>query len=322
VDAFLVLAVLSVLIVWWQIDGRPPQETVEAAENRAILPTDVPLLSPTSTATPPPPPTETPVPVAPVQTLITHEVQSGETLLSISGLYGITVEEIQQANNLSSELIRVGDKLTIPVLRKPDAPVNAAPAVTSRFEYTVRENDTIISIALTFGSTVDDILTANNLAANAIIRPGDKLFIPVVQVPQAVIDSTNIVTPTGSSSLSSAPSSPTIIYIEPRLIGPPDNVTLPRGEPVLLRWVSVDVLRPNEWYVLLIYPSGDAAQPIPSIWTKSTSYRLGSELAPSSGQSATYTWRVSVVRVNTSSTGAIALEAASPPSAIRRFTWQ
>jgi LysM repeat protein len=321
VDAFLVLAVLSVLVVWWQIDGRPPQEAAEAAQSQALLPTNIPLLPPTSTETPTPLPTATPVPVAPEQTLITHEVQSGETLLSISGLYGITVEEIQQANNLNSELIRIDDKLTIPVLRKPGANPHTAPAVTSRFEYTVRENDTIISIALTFGSTVDDILTANNLAANAIIRPGDKLIILVSQVPQAVIDSTNTVTTT-SSPISSAPLNSNVIYIEPRLIGPPDNVTLPRGEPVLLRWVSVDVLRPNEWYVLLIYPSGDAAQSIPSIWTKSTSYRLGSELAPESGQAATYTWRVSVVRVNTGSTDAIALEAASPPSAIRRFTWQ
>ncbi len=64
------------------------------------------------------------------------------------------------------------------------------------------------------------------------------------------------------------------IYIELRLIGPPDNAVLSREEAALLRWISVDVLDPNEWYVLLVYPVSGSAQTLLSIWTKATSYRL------------------------------------------------
>ena len=49
---------------------------------------------------------------------------------------------------------------------------------------------------------------------------------------------------------------------------------------------------------------------------------LGAELAPAEGQLAEYDWLVSVVRVNPTGEGQLALEAASPPSEIRRFTWR
>jgi LysM repeat protein/predicted nucleic acid-binding Zn ribbon protein len=321
VDALLVLAVLAVLVIWWRLGTQPPPETAEAAGNRTILPTNVPLLDGTPTNTPTPEPTPTPLPPTPEQTLVTHEVRRGETLLAIALQYGVTVADIQAANNLQGELIRAGDRLTIPVLRTVEPSSSAPAGPTTRFEYTVRPNDTIISIALTFGSSVDAILAANGLTANAIIRPGDRLVVPLTAVPQDVIDSSQDA-PQEESPPPAAPSGPAaVIYIQPRLIGPPDGAAFSRAESVLLRWVSVEVLQPNEWYVLLIYPS-QGAPPIPSIWTKATSYRLESDLAPEAGRSGTYTWQVSVVRVRTDSSGSMSLEPASPPSPIRRFIWQ
>jgi LysM repeat protein/predicted nucleic acid-binding Zn ribbon protein len=321
VDALLVLAVLAVLVIWWRLGTQPPPEAAEAAGNRTILPTNVPLLDGTPTAAPTPEPTPTPLPPTPEQTLVTHEVRRGETLLAIALQYGVTVADIQTANNLQGELIRAGDRLTIPVLRTTEAGGNTVAGPTTRFEYTVRPNDTIISIALTFGSSVDAILVANGLTANAIIRPGDQLVIPLTAVPQDVIDS-SAAAPPEESPRPAAPASPAeIIYIQPRLIGPPDGASFSRTESVLLRWVSVEVLQPNEWYVLLVYPS-QGAPPIPSIWTKATSYRLESDLAPEAGRSGTYTWQVSVVRVRTDASGAMTLEPASPPSPLRRFIWQ
>jgi LysM repeat protein/predicted nucleic acid-binding Zn ribbon protein len=319
VDAVLVLAVVIVLVAWWRLGTRPPQEIAEADDNRTILPTNIPLLDETPTPTPLAEPTATLPPPAPTQTLLTHEVRSGETLLGIATQYGVTVEEIQSANGLTSELIRPGDQLTIPILSEGSLSVAADAPVTSQFEYIVRPNDTIISIALSLGSQVDTILAANNLAPNAIIRPGDRLFIPLNTVPQEVIDSSAEVASTTAQAPAAAQANP--LYVEPRLIGPPEAATLPRNEAVLLRWVSVDVLQPNEWYVLLIYP-GDGAEPIPSIWTKATSYRLDTTLAPTGDQPVVYTWQVSVIRTQTGQNGQITLEPASPPSAIRRFTWQ
>lgn len=51
------------------------------------------------------------------------------------------------------------------------------------FEYTVQEGDTVSAIAAKFrdkyGTTTKAILDANKLTATSIIRPGDKLVIPV-----------------------------------------------------------------------------------------------------------------------------------------------
>ncbi|MCB0129883.1 MAG: hypothetical protein KDD78_03510, partial [Caldilineaceae bacterium] len=63
-------------------------------------------------------------------------------------------------------------------------------------------------------------------------------------------------------------------------------------------------------------------QPISSIWTRATSHRLGTEFAPPEGESATYAWQVSVVRVTSGAADGYMLEAASPPSLVRTFTWE
>lgn len=43
-----------------------------------------------------------------------HKVQSGQTLSAIAVAYGVSVERIKKANNLTSDVIRVGQTLFIP----------------------------------------------------------------------------------------------------------------------------------------------------------------------------------------------------------------
>ncbi len=319
VDAILVLAVVSVLVLWWQMGSRPVTEVADIA-NQAILPGNVPLLGETGavTSTVIITATETVTPSA--ASYVRHQVITGEALLSIAGQYGVSVDDIKAANNLSDELIRAGDVLIIPVIGPAaETSLNRTPA--SHFQYTVQSGDTIVSIAVNFGSTVEDILAVNNRSANDIIRPGDNLIVPLRQTPTEVIESA---APASGESAAAAqsPANLPAIYVEPRLIGPADAVTVVLEEAVLFRWISVDVLAPNEWYVLLLYPEGDAAQNLPSTWTKATSFRLGPEFAPAVGQKASYAWQISVVRVKTDANGQMILEAASPPSEVRRFTWQ
>lgn len=313
IDALLVLAVLVVLAVWWRIASQPRPE--DGGEDVAvILPTNVPLL----TATVPVTvalglETPTPLPTAAPNGVVRHRVREGETLVSIAVLYGVTVEELQAANNLTDALIRTGDELIVPVAI-PDSATEGGSTVESRFEYTVQPGDTIISIANRFGSTVEEIVIANSLTANDFIRPGDLLMIPVREVPAEVLASTE-----GAAAGDAGSGT---IYAEPRPIGPANDAEFPVTEPVLLRWVSVDVLEPNEWYVLLIYPISGPARTFPSIWTKTTSYNLSTEFAPTTGEAATYVWQVSVVRVRPGATNQYALEAASPPSELRSFSWR
>lgn len=323
VDALLVIAVIAVLVLWWQIGSRPQPDATLAA-GQTILPGNVPLLTGTLSPTPEPLPTETPTPLPPTTTYIRHQVLTGETLLSISGEYGVSVEEIQTVNNLEDELIRAGDVLIIPILQESPAAALATAGPASLFQYTVRTGDTIISIAVNFGSTVEEILQANNMSENDLIRPGDELIIPLRAAPVEVLESAATAVVETTDSATNAPVSQTdsIIYLEPRLIGPPDGSSIARTDEVLFRWISVDILKPNEWYVLLIYPENGAAQELPSVWTKSTSFRLGPEFAPAAGQRAAYAWQVSLVRVKTDAGGQMILEAASPASDVRRLVWE
>jgi LysM repeat protein len=312
IDALLVLAVLVVLAVWWRIASQPRPE-IGGDDVVAILPTNIPLL----TATVPVTAvlgleTPTPLPTAAANGVIRHRVQEGETLVSIATLYGVSVEDIQAANNLSDALIRAGDELIVPVAIPASAEASGS-TVESRFEYTVQPGDTIISIANRFGSTVEEIVIVNSLTANDFIRPGDVLMIPVREVPAEVLASSE-------NAPAEAPGTGAV-YAEPRPIGPANEETFTATDPVLLRWVSVDVLAPNEWYVLLIYPISGPARTFPSIGTKTTSYNLDTSVAPTTGEAATYAWQVSVVRVLPGANNQYALEAASPPSELRSFTW-
>lgn len=58
---------------------------------------------------------ETPPPASStVSGVTTHTVQPGETLYSLSRRYGVSVEALQAANNLTGTLIRVGQQLQVP----------------------------------------------------------------------------------------------------------------------------------------------------------------------------------------------------------------
>ena len=312
IDVLLVIAVLAVLVFWWRVGSESRQGTEQADVVQAIPPTSIPLMEATATPTPTatPLPTPTPVPVVQETLLIRHVVASGETLLSIAIDYDVSVEEIQRANGLSSELIRVGDELTIPVLR--DSAAAQSSAATTDFEYLVLSGDTLSTIATRFGTSVEELLAANNLAAGEFIQPGDALIIPVRGAPPEAI----AVTPEVAQPETPATGENTsVIYVAPRLIGPEEGA-------VIFQWASVDLLAPNEWYVLQVLPRNLTAKSLPTAWTKQTTYRLEPSLAPEEGQAADYAWLVSVVRVVRTTDGRTLLEAASPPSDVRTFRWQ
>lgn len=308
VDALLVLAVLLVLGLWWGLGGQSTSDESTLVEG-AIPPEMIPELGEAEVELDlddAPPPLFDQVQA---QELVIHTVTSGETLVGIAGRYGVSVEALQEANNLTGEIIRPDEELLIPRTRTA---LNSANAELLR--YTVQSGDTIVSIARTFGSTEAEIVAANGLQDDDLIRAGDSLVVPISTLPQEAI---------ASSVLSSIDESVQRTYVKPQLTGPASEAAVPRTESVLLRWVSVDVLQENEWYVLQVYPVSAGVEPIPSIWTKSTSHRLEAEsYAPVDGTGATYVWQVSVVRVRVDVNGLPTLQAASPLSDVRQFTWQ
>lgn len=96
-----------------------------------------------------------------------YTVKSGDSLWSISKKYGLTVDELKQANNLTSNLISVGQNLLIPKKE----------AETSTNEYIVKKGDTLYAIANKYNTTVDDLKSLNNLTSNSL-SIGQTLKIP------------------------------------------------------------------------------------------------------------------------------------------------
>jgi N-acetylmuramoyl-L-alanine amidase len=103
----------------------------------------------------------------------THLVSSGDSLSAIAKRNGTTVEAIKQMNNLSSDFLRIGQTLTIPVGESS----NAAP--TTSHSYQVVSGDTLSGIARDNGTTIDAIKQANRLS-NDFIRIGQTLTIPTL----------------------------------------------------------------------------------------------------------------------------------------------
>ncbi|HBY94272.1 MAG TPA: hypothetical protein DEP84_09970 [Chloroflexi bacterium] len=104
-----------------------------------------------------------------------YVVQRGDTLSSIARRFGTTVQAIMAANNLQSTTIYVGQRLIIPVGQTPPPPGQTT-------VYTVQRGDTLSAIARRFGTTVQAIMTLNNLRSTTIYV-GQRLIVPVGTPP-------------------------------------------------------------------------------------------------------------------------------------------
>lgn len=105
----------------------------------------------------------------------TYTVRAGDTLGHIALRHGISAADLRRANNLNGDLIRIGQKLTIPSIGDRATAAVAAPPSLSN--YIVKRGDTLGSIALTHGTSVGAIKQANNLQSD-VIRIGQSLKIP------------------------------------------------------------------------------------------------------------------------------------------------
>lgn len=103
---------------------------------------------------------------------VSYIVQPGDTLLIIARSFGVTPDNIAIANNITNRnVLRVGQKLTIPGITELDA------AIARGSTHTVQSGETLSEIAAQFGTSVDAIKSANNLTSDTI-TVGQELIIP------------------------------------------------------------------------------------------------------------------------------------------------
>ncbi|MAX72005.1 MAG: hypothetical protein CMC76_13065 [Flavobacteriaceae bacterium] len=95
-----------------------------------------------------------------------HVVVDGETLYSLAKRYYLSLEELKQQNNLSSNLIKVGQKLKVGNFEDSNS--------EKLYYYTVAKGDTLYSIANENGVAVEALKELNGLS-NSLIKVGQKL---------------------------------------------------------------------------------------------------------------------------------------------------
>jgi peptidoglycan-N-acetylglucosamine deacetylase len=173
--------------------GTVAAATPGAAGTDVAAPTSAASALPTPSA---PSPQQVVVsPAAPATTgtgqSFTYTVVAGDTLATIAARFGATTEAIAQLNSLADpNALTLGQKLQIPGTGTASqgtgagagaAGAGAAAAAGSTGDttaYKVQSGDTLGSIAKRYGTTVQAIVSANNLANPDSIKVGQQLVIP------------------------------------------------------------------------------------------------------------------------------------------------
>jgi LysM repeat protein len=127
-----------------------------------------------------------------------YVVRKGDTLSKLAKVFGTSVVAIKSANGLSSDSIRVGQKLSIPGVSNPSsiiAPVmdkeaavaavpirssmsDSEPVVLTNGEYEVKSGDTLGGIAIKLKVSTKSLMQANGMTDPNRIFVGKKLKIP------------------------------------------------------------------------------------------------------------------------------------------------
>jgi LysM repeat protein len=290
------------------------------ATNRVVEPTAIPTatetLTPTATATeiftntPIPTPTEIPP--------FDYTVQSGELCSSLAFTFGISVQSIIITNNLPSSCpIYEGQVLKIPYPTATPAPlptstlsgVEATEDACEKVPYTVQSNDTLSSISLNYGVSMEAIKQYNGLSTDNVFL-GQSILIPLCMRA----------TPVGQATATPTTPPP---YPAPNLLLPADGGAFTLANDVVtLQWSSVGTLRDNEVYQVTIEDVTDSQARRITDYVTDTKYIVPTAFRPKDNVAHVLRWWVTTVRqAGTDSQGQPIYDSAGSTSDKRVFTW-
>jgi len=313
------------------------------AGGRGIATTAGLVPSPSATAAPTATPTATPTALpTPAPTVRVHTVQSGEHIGILADLYGLTMQQIADANGISvSSILHVGQQLVIPgpqgapaeaSAELPVAEAGAATAVVAptatpeQQVHVVQQGDTLGGIAVRYQVDSEEVARVNGISLNAVLSIGQELLIPGV-TPEPTIQPTEAAPAPTATGLASATATPfpyrtrtiAMPYRQPHLLAPVNGAVLigEASQPVL-QWTSVGILGSDEWYQVRLWTPDSGVEPL-VFRTRATSWRVDTDAYPRSRRDDRFLWDVTVVREIDAAPG---IEEQSLTSRQRSFRWR
>jgi LysM repeat protein len=142
-----------------------------------------------------------------------HKVGPKETMYSISRMYGVTVDEIRQWNNLPDNAISIGQELVVKKPRTVTVAV-AEPKTTSAQPkgsqiHVVAAQETLYSIARKYNLSVQQLKSWNNLPSDEL-KLGQELNISSPTATQTSSPVTTTTTPKTTTPAETKQTSPTV----------------------------------------------------------------------------------------------------------------
>ena len=117
----------------------------------------------------------------------TYTVQAEDTLYDIAQRFGVSLEELMEANDITDPTsLSIGQKLVIPGQESGRLPEGTAtpegeaatPTPSAEGVYIVKEGDYPSSIAEQFGISVEELMEANGITDPTSLKVGQELVIP------------------------------------------------------------------------------------------------------------------------------------------------
>jgi murein DD-endopeptidase MepM/ murein hydrolase activator NlpD len=120
---------------------------------------------------------------------LSHIVDKGETIYSISRLYRISPDDLMKANGISDpSKLQTGKKLTIPKSSFTDipSPINPGVKALSLIDYRVKKGDTLYGIARNNNTDITVLQEVNKFSKDHVIKTGDIIKVPA-QEPVIIV---------------------------------------------------------------------------------------------------------------------------------------
>lgn len=301
---------IGAVMVFFALQSKPeivvnftPTATITVTSTATTTPTEPP---PTATHTPEPSPTP-----------LSYTVALGQTCGEIAAQFGVSVEAIRLANNLSVEcILSVGRELIIP---QPTSTVTPLPTATlsvaqqteeacTRVVHTVIEGDTPNGIANAYNVPWQAIKEENGLVGDGVYT-GNNLIIPLCKRP----------TPLGPTATPTQPPP----YPAPNLLLPADGAPFTlTDDMVTLQWAAVGTLKDNEGYMVVVeHVTGGQGDKFERFVTD-TKLIVPSSFRPNDRNAHIYNWWVVTARqAGTDTEGNPVYEPAGNASVKRSFSW-